>query len=279
MTKKPSIRLYVCAGLALTLVLAAAPARAQYRPQPVSNPSTGETYHIEFGAGLWTPTAEMSVSSESLGIPGSTIDFKNDLGLKDQRFPEFQLVLRATKKNKFRAQYIPIKFDQTATVTRDIIFNGQRYTVGLPVTSTLDWKAYRFGYEFDFISRDRGFAGVLLDVKYTDVQATLASGSLVEFTHAKAPVPSIGGIVRVYVVSNLSLTGELSGFDVKWLPNSLTKGDTGHYTDLDLYATLNFTNNFGVQAGYRSFDVGYLVNTDSGSFTLKGLYFGAVARY
>ena len=120
---------------------------------------------------------------------------------------------------------------------------------------------------------------MLLDVKYTDVQATLASGSLVEFTHAKAPIPAIGGIFRYYVVSNLSVTGELTGFSVGWLPDSITKGNTGHYVDLDLYGTLNFTNNFGVQAGYRSFDVGYLVKTDSGTFTLKGLYFGAVARY
>jgi len=279
MMKNSAIRLYVYAGLALALVLTAAPARAQYRPRPVSTPPTGESYHIEFGVGLWTPSADITLSSESLGIPGSTIDFKNDLGLTNQKFPEFQVVLRPTKKNKLRAQYIPIKFDQTATLSRDIVFNGQRYVRGLPVTSTLQWKALRFDYEYDFISRDRGFAGVLLDVKYTDVQATLASGSLLEFTHAKAPIPAIGGIVRYYVVSNLSLTGELTGFSVGWLPDSITKGNTGHYADLDLYATLNLTNNFGVQAGYRSFDVGYFVKTDSGTFTLKGLYFGAVARY
>ena len=80
-------------------------------------------------------------------------------------------------------------------------------------------------------------------------------------------------------MANMSVTGELSGFDVKWLPDSLTKGDAGHYADFDIYGTLNFTSNFGVKVGYQSFDVGYLVNTDSGSFVLKGLYFGAVARY
>jgi len=31
--------------------------------------------------------------------------------------------------------------------------------------------------------------------------------------------------------------------------------------------------------GYRSFDVGYVVTHDTGSFKLKGLYLGAVARY
>jgi hypothetical protein len=34
-----------------------------------------------------------------------------------------------------------------------------------------------------------------------------------------------------------------------------------------------------VQAGYRSLDIGYAFQTDSGTFTLKGPYFGLVARF
>jgi hypothetical protein len=49
-----------------------------------------------------------------------------------------------------------------------------------------------------------------------------------------------------------------------------------------VYGTVNFTNNVGAQVGYRSIDFGYEVATSTGSsgaFTLKGLYFGIVARY
>ena len=35
----------------------------------------------------------------------------------------------------------------------------------------------------------------------------------------------------------------------------------------------------GAQVGYRSFDLGYVVQDDTGSFELRGLYFGVVARY
>jgi hypothetical protein len=42
---------------------------------------------------------------------------------------------------------------------------------------------------------------------------------------------------------------------------------------------VNFTNNFGAQAGYRSFDVLYKVKGDEGELTLKGFYFGGVARF
>ena len=53
----------------------------------------------------------------------------------------------------------------------------------------------------------------------------------------------------------------------------------GHYLDVNVYGTLNFTNSIGVQGGYRSVDVGYHVDSDTGSFVLRGIYFGVVARY
>jgi hypothetical protein len=34
-----------------------------------------------------------------------------------------------------------------------------------------------------------------------------------------------------------------------------------------------------VKGGYRTLDLGYHINDDTGSFVLKGIYFGAVLRY
>ena len=269
---------YTSIALTLVLLLTADIAHAQFRPRPIEDPATGKRYHVEASAGFWFPAADMTISSQRFGLAGTTIDFKRDLGLIDQRFSELHLVLRPGKHHKFRLQYIPILYDQTAVIPREIIFNGQRYVVGLPVNSTLDWKAYRVGYEYDFISRDRGYGGFVLDIKYTDVTATLAAPTAPrEFTRERVPIPALGGIFRVYPVPNVSITGEVTGFT---LPDNLIKGLTmAHYVDIDFYGTLNFTNYIGAQAGYRSFDVGYLVSDDTGSFKLKGWYFGVVARY
>jgi hypothetical protein len=269
-----------CVGLSawavVVFVLWSAPARAQFQPRPIADPATGERYHVEAAAGFWFPTADISIASEALGIPGSTIDFKKDLGLTDQHFPEVHLELRPATRHKFRLQYIPIQYEQTGTLTREIVFNGQLYRLGLPVSSTLDWKAYRIGYEYDFLSHDRWFTGFVLDFKYTEVTATLASTIVTQFTQAKAPIPAIGGIFRYYPVPNISITGEVSGFS---LPEKLIQDANGHYLDVNVYGTLNFTNYVGVQVGYRAFDVGYAVKTDSGSFTLQGVFLGIVARY
>jgi hypothetical protein len=279
MMKNLATSLYFWVGVSAAFVLlAASPASAQYKPKPLNDPATGEDYHIEAAANLWFPTATILVSSESLGQTPTLINAKGDLGLQDKRLPEFRLVLKASTSNKFRFQYIPILYEQVGAPQRSIIFNGQQYLVNVPVSSSLDWKAYRFAYEFDFITTNRGFGGFILEAKYTDVLVRLKSplANVDEFTHARAPIPALGGIFRVYVVPNIAITGEVTGFK---LPDNIVKGDSGHYVDYDFYATLNFTNYIGVQGGYRAVDAGYIIKTDTGSFVLKGAYIGVVARY
>ncbi len=271
---RSSIRLY----LILTTILAgsAATASAQFQPRTLNDPATGERYHIEGSGSIWAPSATMGISSESLGIAGSTIDFKRDLGLKDQKFNDLQLVLRPGVKHKLRLQYLAIKYAQEATLVRDLVFNGQLYRIGLPVNSSLSWKTTRLAYEYDFITKNRGFGGLILEAKYTDVEASLQSPILLESARARAPIPAIGGIVRVYPVANISITGEVSGITV---PEDVSPDYNAHYADFDIYGTVNVTNNVGAKIGYRSIDVGYTVEQDKGSFVVKGLYFGIVARY
>src|SRR5258708_3467257 len=264
------------AALAAALFWFAAPASAKYRPRSVNDPPTGEKYHIEASAGYWFPGADITVSSEQLGIPGSQIDLKRDLGLTDQRFTVLSVELRPARAHKLRLNYIPVNFTQNTTLAQDIIFNGIRYRLGLPVNSVLDWKTYEMTYEYDFVVKNWGYVGFDLQAKYTDVQVSLASPLASEFAHARGPIPAIGGVARYYGVPNISITGEFSAFKI---PDSIDSRYNAHYIDLDIYGTLNFTNNIGVKGGYRARDVGYLINSDSGAFTLKGIYFGAVVRY
>jgi hypothetical protein len=276
MANRITLRLY--GALTAAVLLVASPAAAQFTPKSLNDPATGEQFHIEGAAGFWMPSANMSIASEALGIVGSTIDFKKDLGLTDQRLSELQVVGRPARRHKLRFAYIPIDYvqDNGFKIPHDIIFNGQKYASGIPTNSELLWKAYRFAYEYDFITRNRGFGGFIVEAKYTDVTASLETPVVNQFIHAKAPIPAIGGIARYYVVPNISITGEVTGVKI---PDSISKEYKAHYADVDIYGTLNFTNNIGVQGGFRSIDVGYHVDSDTGSFVLRGIYFGVVARY
>lgn len=263
----------------LIVLLTSAPADAQYIPRGLSDRATGETYHVEVGGYFWNPTPDIGISSESLPIVGQTatlIDFVNDLGIEKSRFKQLKVVLRPGTKHKFRFEYTPISYEAEGTIRRDVIFNGIIFPVALPVQTDMTWKAYRFAYEFDFIYRDRGFLGLVLETKYTHVEATLANIIDTQFVRARAPIPAIGVIGRVYVAPNISITGEFGGFK---LPEGIDEDYRATYYDFDLYGTVNFTDNFGAQLGYRSFDVFYKIDEDQGSLELRGFYFGGVARF
>lgn len=271
------MRIRVVVSLVCLMVAAAVPAQAQYAARGTSDRATGENYHFEIGGYLWNPTPTLGITSEALGIIGSRIDFVNDLGIEKTRFSQIKAVLRPAKKHKLRFEYTPIRYEQpNGILRRNVVFNGILYPLALPVATELKWNAYRFIYEWDMIYRDRGFFGILLEAKYTDVQATLANFLDTEFARARAPIPSIGAIGRVYVVPNISITGELSGFK---LPESIDENYRAKYIDFDIYGSVNFTDHFGAQAGYRSFDVFYKVDTDEGELKLKGIYFGGVVRF
>lgn len=256
------------------LLLSAAPARAQFPARDTQ--AVGEDYHVELSFNFWNPTPEAIVNSEALGILGTDVNLVTDLGIEKSMLKDVRIVLRPAKKHRFRINYLPMTYDASTTITREFIFNGLRYRPGLPVNTTAQFKAWRFGYEYDFLYRDRGFLGALFDVKYTDVNVGLLSPIGDEFSKAVAPVPTVGLVGRAYVVKNLAINGEISYFKI---PESASDEYKGRYKDFDVYATFNPHKNVGVQAGYRSIDVFYNAKSDTGTLTFKGLYFGGTVRF
>jgi hypothetical protein len=252
-----------------------AAAHAQFAATPFSDPATGERYHIEAAGALWNPPPHFQIQSESLGVLGSTIDAVTDLGIQQKRIGELRFVLRPGRKHKFRINYLPMSYNAVSTVHRSFVFNGLRYGVNLPVTSDLSWKTWLLGYEYDFLYRDRWFVGFVAQLKATDIQVNLQAPIGTEFARAQAPIPNLGGIARVYVVPNISITGELVGFKIP----KIDERYQAHYFDFDLYGTVNFNDYVGAQLGYRSLDLGYLFEEDRGDFESRGIYFGGVVRY
>jgi hypothetical protein len=273
-TRRVSVCLFV-----LFVCLASATAEAQYQSRPyvgASDPATGERYNVEVAAGFWNPTPDIVFSSEQFGIPGTRISAVDDLGIQQARLRDFRLVLRPARKHKFRFSYTPITYQADDTLRRSVVFNGILYQAGLPVQTDFTWKSYRVGYEYDFIYRDRGFLGFILDAKVTDASIQLNSPLASEFVSARAPIPTVGLIGRGYILPNVAITGELTGFTI---PESENRDYDGRYYDLDIYGTVNFTNNVGVQAGYRRLTVGFTVDDDFGDFKLSGLYLMGVVRF
>lgn len=262
------------AGLLAALALPGT-AQAQANDPEVSTGAIGEQYRIELSGGFWRPKVAGIISSEQFGIVGSNIDFVKDLGFETTRFGDGRLVLRPGKKHRLRVQYTPVSYSAESALSREVVFNGIKYPANVPVQSSFDWKVWRFGYEYDFFYRDRGFIGFLIEGRYTEMAAHLKSPLNDEATSAQAPLPAFGLIGRGYPLKNVSITAEVSGFK---LPN-VDEDYDANYVDIDIYGTVNFTHHFGVQAGWRRMNTFLKVEKDQGDFRFQGLWFGGAIRY
>ncbi|HUQ88859.1 MAG TPA: hypothetical protein VM096_14980 [Vicinamibacterales bacterium] len=267
----------------VTLGLLAAPplAHAQYRPVPAERGGIAENYHIEGAYGWWNASPELFVNSESLGILGTEVNLVGDLGIEKHRLGKFDLVLKPSKKHRFKYQHLPIKYTTDAfPVHRSFIFNGQLYNIGLPVTTSVDFSSDSFAYEYDFIHMPWGFIGASINMKLTTIDVSLVSPIQrePEFFKQVAPIPAFGFAGRGYVTPNLSIDGEFSFFRIPQSLEEQLDGD-GSYNDFDLHGTYNFNKYVGAQLGWRKTTMFYQAEHDSGDLKFTGLYFGGVVRY
>jgi hypothetical protein len=233
-----------------------------------------EDHVVEVGVMFWKPTPELTLSTDALaGSSISEVDFVEEFGIEDKYFPEFRATVG--RSHKLRVSYVNFKYAEDATIQRTFTFQGRTFTIGAPATTDIDWRLWKFGYQWDFISRERGTFGVIADLKYNQIDASVDSPVLRSSasTDVTAPVPTIGVAGRAYVAPMVSIGGEFSGlklerdeFDVKFF-------------DFDINGIVSFGRFLGAQVGYRSITAEYIVDEDFGDLKMKGPYFGGVLRF
>lgn len=272
----------VLAATLLCLVLSAR-AEAQFR---VPEPAPGENFVVELGLMFWSPTPGLLIQTGGLSAIGENqVDFVSEFGIENDRFREFRSVIKAGKKHKLRLSHVLAEYNASAVLQRTISFGGQTFPVSVPATADLKWKVWRFGYEYDFVAADRGVVGFITELKVNTVSADLeAPGFGSEFTEVQAPVPTIGGIIRVYPHKTFALTAEMSGFKMpgfigRRITDAVEDDPDAKVFDLDIYGTINFGRHVGAQLGYRSLTADYDFDEDLGDLELKGWYWGGLLRF
>ena len=266
------------AGLTLAIFLASAVANAQTPDAAVSSDEGSEAYHVEIALGLWNASPDVVISSGTLGIDASDIDFVGDLGLIRKRLPQLRVVLKAAQRHKVRIGFVPTSYEAQRTLRRTISFANTSFNIGIPVNASLSFPTWYFGYEYDLISRDRGFVGVIGEVRYVRVGADVSSGFLgVASTLTDEFIPAVGGIARGYLHRRIAVTGEMTWIQIPELIDGL--GGGGRTLDFDVSGLFTFTRNVGIQAGYRTLDVNYRRDADAGSVGLRGMYVNSIIRF
>jgi hypothetical protein len=251
------------------------PAEAQFgrTDQPPA-----EDFRVEAGALFFRPSPDLRIQTGALApITSGEVDFVEEFNIEDAFFTEFRFVAKPGRRHKIRFNYLAVRYDASATLQRTITFGGRTFTVGVPATADLNWDLWRFGYEWDFVARGRGFVGLIAELKHNRVGADLSALGIAAVTYeANAPVPTIGIIGRGYPHALVSITAEFTGFKL-W--DAFSDEFEAELYDFDIYGTVSIGRHVGMRGGYRSVIADYVVDEDTGDLKLQGPYFGGVVRF
>jgi hypothetical protein len=133
---------------------------------------------FEIGArGLyWFPSFKADIKVDSGGMVGNTINLKDTLGVKDEAFPSFE-VFMGHERHHLNVAYTPMTYSGSASLSRDITFNGQTYTAGSKVDTDMKLRMADLQYRYTLLDFENLAVGLSFDaigqVKYIDGEAKI----------------------------------------------------------------------------------------------------------
>jgi hypothetical protein len=262
-------------------LIAPTAAHGQFRTPDGGFQPVGERYHVEVAGTFWNPVLSGRLAGDSFDVVGDAIDLARDLGYDRSRLKDFRVVVRPTPRVRLRMQHTPVRYAAQTTFDRQIVVKGTSFPVSVPIVSDFGWTVWRGGFEYDVVYRSRGFVGVLLEARYTQLDARLATDTpffsppLEAFIAAKAPLPAIGIVSRAYVLPNVAVNFEVSGFRVP----RFDEQTEATYAEWDVHGTFNLNEFIGVQVGWRRMTMFLSTNEDEGDLRFRGMWFGGALRY
>jgi hypothetical protein len=202
-------------GLALGLLLAVAPARAQDAVPPA------EDYTLRVEYRWWSPTPEGEIQKGLGPLEGTVLDVQQDLAVESGGGHTFRGAFRLGEAWKLRGGWVPLDFEGDVQTLRPFTYGTLVARPGDQIITALRGDAITVGLEWDFLRGPAGFLGATGGVKYFGVDTLMlnasTSGRVAESW--QLPMPFVGLAGGVYFGGWFSLELELGG---------MTLGSRGH---------------------------------------------------
>ncbi len=230
---------------------------------------------IEFEGYYWLPdlSAEGRVSKSGIG---TDIDFKNDLGLDDENFPEARFTWYMGPKSRLRLSYIQVGYSGDKHVAKTIDFNGKTYAGNTRVVTDLEAKYARFGLINQFINIADGKVkfGPLIELKGFWVDASLEAPDLSlpikESEDFAIGLPTLGFALDIAPHKKVNLFAEVSG---------MPAGNYGYFFDGEAGIKIIPIENLSIAGGYRVFKIEAKNDSDYADLDISGPFIGATLRF
>lgn len=255
---------HLLAGVTVLLAfLVCAPDQAQAAR---GAPLLSNRFTLHFGGFFPFIDSNIRLNSDESGIPGTEIDFENDLAL-DETLPTIfgTLRWRITPRHRLEGAYFQLHRDGLTTAEDEIRFGDLVVPVGVRVDSSLDVDLGRVTYGYSFFNNGRTEVGILIGAHIASIDATLSiagqvgnggpNAVLSDSGDLTAPLPHVGLLATYAFTPNLVSQARLVGF-------YLSIGDyTGWLIQGNLDVTWQFARHFGLGAGMQYFNFSLDVDT------------------
>ncbi|MCU0650799.1 MAG: hypothetical protein MUC52_01000 [Candidatus Omnitrophica bacterium] len=242
--------------------------------------------NVEFEGRYWMPDLTAKAKVTEAGIIGSNLNFKSELGIKDEDFPEARFIWHTGPNSRIRAFYTQAEFDGDQTVSQTITFDGKTYTAGAQVKSNLDLQYFGLGWIWEFINTmdEKVKIGTILEAKGFAGEASLDAPalSISESTDFIAGLPTAGLSFTVNpfkdsapyksrnMLTELSFYGEAAG---------MSAGTYGYFLDAEAGVKWAPVKNVSVSGGYRMVSMKAEDDPDYAKLELKGWFAGCSIRF
>lgn len=227
-----------------------------------------EVVSVKAGFMLLNPSGQVAVTAA--GVPGTTLDIDNTLGLDSSKNVIAEVALQL---GDFRlgAEYLPLRFDGVGTLTVPITFNGQTFSGA--VQSSLDVDVWDISLTYFFINMDdlpsRFQLGLEAAVKVLNIDQSMTAVGLNEQASVTVPIPTIGVRARVALADFLGISGRVGYL-----------GYSGNrFLDVNGQVEFSPLPMVGIYGGYRYVD---MKADSSGVFVdarFSGPYVGGLVRF
>ncbi|MFH1202055.1 MAG: hypothetical protein V1674_04095 [Candidatus Omnitrophota bacterium] len=232
-----------------------------------------EDTKLEFEGRYWVTDLNAKAKVVKSEI-GSDFDFKSDLGVADEDFPEARVIWNTTKNSQIRLAYTQVAYSGHKDIETTIQFAGQSYTLGTRVDSDFDLQYLRLGWIWKFMNMadDKIRLGLLVEAKglLADISLKAPVLSISESEQVLGGLPTIGAVLDINPMKKLNLFAEISGIGA---------GNLGYFFDAEAGAKIILFKNFSVAAGYRIIDVKIESSPDFLKARLTGPFARATLRF
>jgi len=205
-------------------------------------------------------------------IPGNTgtlFSFKDDLTSDTEYFWRVRLDVRLGRKHVLSGLAAPLTIDASGTFDEPVVFEGETFAPGVPITGLYMFNSYRFTYRYEFLDKGGWRLGIGVTAKVRDAVISLRT------TSQYAESPDLGVVPLV----NFKLERDLGRKVVFRLEGDALAAPQGRAEDIFAGILVSLNKHFTIKAGYRMLEGG--ADNDE-VYTFSGFHyaaFGAIVRF